>query len=207
MPGTESDAADLPVTDKAGVLNRVCTALESHDPNSARTLLLSEYPFSPQEKNSRRYTERESLRVFYRDGFIDRYSGIRLVNPGVLRSLSVIFPDEFPAHPNWLMAQTHFAFWELFPSIDHVVPVTRGGADDDTNWVSTSMLRNSAKAHWTLDELGWPLIPPGNHRTWDGLSKWLVDYVPEHRELLENAYIARWWRATVAIRNELLAAS
>ncbi|MFF0818704.1 HNH endonuclease [Rhodococcus sp. NPDC003318] len=58
------------------------------------------------------------------------------------------------------MSQTHFAYWELFPTIDHIVPVTRGGADDESNWVTTSMLRNSAKAHWTLDELGGDFSQP-----------------------------------------------
>lgn len=46
---------------------------------------------------------------------------------------------------------------ELFPSIDHLVPAACGGADDESSWISTSMLRNSAKAHWPLDELGWTL--------------------------------------------------
>jgi HNH endonuclease len=55
------------------------------------------------------------------------------------------------------------AFWEVGATIDHVVPVTRGGADDESNWVTTSMARNSAKMNWTLEELGWTLHPPGNH--------------------------------------------
>ena len=41
-------------------------------------------------------------------------------------------------------------------TIDHVIPVARGGADDESNVVTTSMLRNSAKSNWLLDEVGWP---------------------------------------------------
>lgn len=82
------------------------------------------------------------------DGFLDRYSGTKLVHPGVLRILSVLLPEEFPFHRNWLMTQSHVAFWELFPTIDHRVPVAHGGEDTESNWVSTSMLRNSVKAHW-----------------------------------------------------------
>lgn len=193
----------MPIDDKAGVLARVCDLLVAQDSESARDALRSGYPFAPQVKAGRRYTERQCLRIFYRDGFIDRYAGTRLINPGVLRSFSVIFPDDFPAHPNWLMQKTHFAFWELFPSIDHVVPVTRGGLDGESNWVSTSMLRNSAKAHWTLEELGWTLVKPGDHREWDGLSGWLVEYAPGHPELLANPYIARWLRATAQVRSEM----
>ncbi|WP_274542836.1 hypothetical protein [Rhodococcus opacus] len=35
------------------------------------------------------------------------------------------------------------------------------------------MLRNSAKAHWTLDELGWSLVAAGASTAWDGLAGWL----------------------------------
>ena len=94
-------------------------------------------------------------RVFARDGFVDRYSGDKLVFPGtLLRLLSALMPDEFPAHPNWKMSASHVMYWELCPTIDHLVPVARGGADNESNYVTISMLRNSAKAHWTLEELG-----------------------------------------------------
>lgn len=151
---------EVVVFQKADVLARACAALDVAEMDVGKEILRTEYPFIAVAKTSRRYTERQCLRVFYRDGFTDRYSGTRLVHPGALRVLSVVFPDEFPAHPNWEMKRSHFAFWELFPSIDHVVPVARGGADDETNWVTTSMLRNSAKSHWTLEELGRTLVAP-----------------------------------------------
>lgn len=91
--------------------------------------------------------------VFTRDGFVDRYSGDLLVFPGTLRLLAKLLPHEFPFHSNWKADACHPAFWQLFPTIDHVVPVSRGGADADSNWMSTSMLRNSAKANLTLEEL------------------------------------------------------
>jgi hypothetical protein len=155
-------------------------------------------------KSARRYTERQSLRVFYRDGFIDRYSGTQLVHPGVLRLLSIVLPEEFPAHPNWDMGKSHFGFWELFPSIDHLVPVARGGADDHTNWVTASMLRNSAKAQWTLDELGWELQPSGDMTVWDGLSSWYTNYLTGHPQLRDDQpYLRRWFTATVAVDAEV----
>ena len=55
--------------------------------------------------------------------------------------------------------------------------VTPGSADDETNWVTTSMAHNSAKMNWTLEELGWSLRPPGDLRKWDGLMRWFLDYV------------------------------
>lgn len=187
---------------KADVLARAGAAIAAGDLDGGRQILRNEYPFVPVEKASRRYTERQCLRVFYRDGFLDRYSGAKLVHPGALRALSLIAPEEFPAHPNWLMSQSHFAFWELFPTIDHLIPVARGGVDDESNWVTTSMLRNSAKAHWMLDELGWTLSPPGDYAEWDGLSGWFVDYVGAQPELMADKYLARWFRATVDVRRE-----
>lgn len=63
-----------------------------------------------------------------------------------MRVLSVIVPDDFPCHPNGRMDRTHRAFWDPFPTFDHVVPIARGGADDETNYATTSMMRNQIKA-------------------------------------------------------------
>jgi hypothetical protein len=108
---------------------------------------------------------------FHQDGFIDCYSGQRLIFPGTLRLLSLCLPEEFPFHSNWKMDRTHPAFWELFPTIDHIVPIARGGEDAETNWVTTSQLQNSAKANWTLKELRWTLVPAGSVEEWDGLIR------------------------------------
>lgn len=191
------------IEEKATILARVTAELTRGDLERGRQLLREQYPFDPIAKTSRSYTERQCLRVFYRDGFIDRYAGTQLVHPGVLRLLSVLLPDDFPAHPNWSMAHTHFAFWELFPSIDHLVPVARGGVDDETNWVTTSMLRNSAKAHWTLEEIDWHLVPAGDHRDWDGLTAWFTDYLQRRPDLQRDKCLARWLRATIDVRHTI----
>jgi hypothetical protein len=41
-------------------------------------------------------------------------------------------------------------YWELFPTLDHVVQVARGGQDEDKDWIKTSMVLNSAKSNWTI---------------------------------------------------------
>ena len=121
-------------------------------------MLVRDYPFIPVEKEARRYTELQSAHIFVRDGFIDRYSGERLVYPGALRALSVIFPDEFPYHPNWGMDKTHIALWELFPTIDHVVPRSKGGRDSWANLVLACDKCNVKKGDRTPREAGMPLI-------------------------------------------------
>ncbi|WP_234707846.1 HNH endonuclease [Mycolicibacterium elephantis] len=187
----------------AEVLRDVFAALRVGDPGSAKATLKSRYPFVPVEKIVRRYSERLSMELFLRDGFIDVYTGNRLINPGVLRLLHVLLGDDFPAHPNWKASETHIAFWELFPTVDHLVPVSRGGKDEKSNWVTASMLSNQAKAHWTVGELGWERHPPGAIEEWDGLSQWLVDYLADPT-VLEGAaephrgYIGRWLKATSA---------
>ncbi|MCJ0894759.1 HNH endonuclease [Rhodococcus sp. ARC_M5] len=204
MTGENAVATGTPEPpQKADILARACAALSSGDADAAKAIIDTDYPLVIGAAAQRRYTLTEMLRTFYRDGFLDRYSGDRLIHPGALRTLSMLLPEEFPAHPNGKMTETHFALWELFPTIDHVEPVARGGADEASNWVTTSMLRNSAKAHWRLHELGWTLHPPGDAQHWDGLSVWFTDYLTEHPALASSSsYLSRWLRATHTVRAE-----
>ena len=81
---------------------------------------------------------------------------------------------------------THPAFWELFPTIDHEVPVSRGGLDEQSNWVTNSQLMNAAKANWSLDQLGWKLLNPAPSDAWDGLTRWCLEFVHSREELMRN---------------------
>ena len=38
-----------------------------------------------------------------------------------------------------------------------------GGADSEENWATTSMLHNSIKNNWTLEQLNWKLYDAGNY--------------------------------------------
>jgi hypothetical protein len=209
-PCTARMTSEIPVVtgsarppQKADVLARACAALTAGDADAAKAIIDTDYPLVLSAAVQRRYTLPEMLSTFYRNGFLDRYTGDRLIHPGALRTLSMLLPEEFPAHPNGKMAETHFALWELFPTIDHLDPVARGGADKASNWFTTSMLRNSAKAHWRPDELGWTLHPPGDAQHWDGLSGWLTDYLTEHPALASSSgYLRRWLRATHAVQAE-----
>ena len=155
--------------DRANIIKSICEALSAGDKSGASAIAWRQYPFLAPPAATRKFTEAQALRVFVRDGFVDRYSGNRLLFPPVLRLLSVMLPAAFPFHRNWKMNKTHPAYWELFPTLDHIVPVARGGPDHEDNLVSTSMLRNSAKANWTLEELGWSIHPPGDMNQWDGM--------------------------------------
>jgi hypothetical protein len=188
--------------DKTTVLADVCAALSDNRRDRAGAILRERYPFVPLANVGRRYSVRQMLTVFARDGFVDRYSDVRLICVATLRLISKRLPDQFPFQSNWRTDACHFAFWELVPTIDHILPVSRGGTDDESNWATTSMLRNSAKANFTLDELGWSLHPPGDMREWDGLLGWFVDQARADRTVLEDPYLRQWFSAAGHIRGQ-----
>jgi hypothetical protein len=113
------------------ILTQVCSLLASGNARGAATTLQDGYPFQPIQAVERKYGAIQATQIFARDGFIDRYSGKRLIFPGTLRLISCCLPNEFPFHPNWKMTDTHPAYWELAPTVDHIVPIARGGADDE----------------------------------------------------------------------------
>lgn len=180
--------------EKADILKDISQALLQDHEAKARSLARSKYPFQFQEKAQRQITSLQSVRLFLRDGFIDRYSGHKLVFPGLLRLLSKSMPEEFPYHRNWKMSECHIAYYELSPTIDHVMPIARGGVDSESNWATTSMLRNSAKANWTLDELGWQLVPPGKLTEWDGLMPLYIELVESRPTFLQDATLYNFYK-------------
>ncbi len=183
------------MTERSAAIAAVCGALADGALDRAASTLKRDYPFAPEPVTPRRYGPAEATRVFVRDGFIDRYTGERLVFPPVLRVISAALPAAFPYHPNWKTEVTHPVYWEVGATIDHVVPVTRGGKDDETNWVTTSMARNIAKMNWTLEELGWRLHPPGDLMAWDGLLQWFMDYTSTRPDLRTQPSLRQWHRA------------
>jgi hypothetical protein len=80
------------------------------------------------------------------------------------------------------------------------VPVSRGGANDESNWITTSMLRNAAKANFTLDELGWQRVSVDQTFGWDGLMNWFVEFIESDPLMLaDDLYLSKWYRAAKAI--------
>jgi hypothetical protein len=188
------------VDDKAAVLREVCSALSDNRRDAAAVILRDCYPFVPLANVGRHYSVRQMLAVFTRDGFVDRYSGMRLVCPATLRLISKRLPEQFPFQRNWRTDACHIGYWELCPTIDHLLPVSRGGTDDESNWVTTSMIRNAAKAAFTLDDLGWSLHPAGKMAEWDGLLGWFVDQANTHRAMLGDPYLRQWFGAANQLR-------
>lgn len=62
----------------------------------AETIIQTYYPFVPVQREKRRYSLRAMLKQFFKDGFVDRYSGKRLIHPGMLRIMSIQMAEVFP---------------------------------------------------------------------------------------------------------------
>ncbi len=82
--------------DKAAILTEVCDALSADRAADASSILQARYPFMPFTNAGRRYSVREMLAVFQRDGFIDRYTGARLVSMPALRLISMRADGRLP---------------------------------------------------------------------------------------------------------------
>lgn len=95
------------------------------------------------------------------------------------------------------MSVCHPMYWDFWPILDHVIPLARGGKDHDDNLVTTSALRNSAKLNWTLEELGWKLLPGGDMHHWDGLMGWFMEYVEADQSVLVKKQLRAWHAAAL----------
>ncbi len=178
--------------DRSAVVTSVCDALSLEQVDTARGVVRSEWPFEPFRPRRQNLSTAETAALWKRDGFIDRYTGSRLIFPGVLRLLSIWIPDEIPYQRNGRSDACHFMHWELFPSHDHVVPLARGGRHEMDNLVTTSMLRNQIKANWLVEELGWNILPPDTTSTWDGYLHWYMQQRTRFKQQIsENAGLRR----------------
>ena len=189
---------------KSDIISRLCEFLIAGQADKGADFANEHYPFVEIDKlHTRQYSKFEMMSVYLRDGFIDRYSGEKLLFPGLIRLLTLELPEIFKYHTNWKMSETHMVYWDLFPTIDHIVPIARGGTNSEDNWITTNQLRNSAKSNFTLEELGWEILPQGKLEDWDGLCsvflKWVADgkLVEKYGNTDDWKYISGWFEALV----------
>lgn len=182
--------------EKSGIVLDIANMLLENNKMAAKSIICQEYPYTYYEVEKRTYTMTQKMNQFMKDGFIDRYTGNKLLNPGILKVISYYFPDEFPYQSHWKMTETHSAYWELVPTIDHIYPIAKGGIDDEKNWVTTSMKNNSIKSNYTIDEIHWKLYPKGDISAWDGLTGLFLELVNKDNELLKDSYIKSWYKVS-----------
>ena len=190
------------------MIEDVCKALAANQTNEAEQIIRARDRFIVIEKTKRKYSFNDKMETFLRDGFVDGYSGERLIFPGTLLLISKKISDDFPYHRNWAMDKCHIAYWKLYPTIDHIDPIARcaRGGDDKKNWITTSQLRNSAKANWTIKELGWTICAPETINKWDGMTRWFLDFTDKDKSLLAQSNIRKWYNAAAKFRDHPLLA-
>ena len=189
--------------EKCNIISDIADMLLENNKTAAKSIICQKYPHTYYEIEKRTYTITQKMKQFIRDGFIDRYTGEKLLNPGMLKTISYYFPNEFPYHSHWKMTETHIAYWELIPTIDHIYPIAKGGEDDEKNWVTTSMKNNSIKSNYTIDEIHWKLYPKGDISDWDGLTTIFLQLIRNDKELLNDAYIKSWYKVSEIYEDRL----
>lgn len=189
--------------DKALLIRDICALLLDDKREDCIESAMKHYPFVDSSPQKRQYSKYQMCKVFLRDGFIDRYSGDKLLFPGMIKILTIEFPDIFRYHRNWKMSDTHMIYWDLCPTVDHLIPVARGGQDNESNWVTTSMIRNSAKSNWTIEEIGWKLLDKGQLKDWDGLLHYFLELTNKNPEYEQDKYVYSWKWNLIRAMNKL----
>ena len=190
--------------DKSEIIKNIALLLLENNKPAAKDLLQNQYTHQTTEIHSRSYSLKDKMLQFITDGFIDRYTGKKLINPGLLKIISCYFPNEFPYDPHWKMTKTHPAYWDFVPTIDHIIPIAKGGLDRPENRVTTSMKNNSIKSNYSLDEINWNLFPKGNCQEWDGLTQVFIELVENDVELCNDPYINRWYKVSKNLYSALI---
>jgi hypothetical protein len=202
------------MNDKHEIIMDACLALSDEGREAGLEVIRERYPFDPQAK-PRQLTsggdpaaerrveasdfwaedQASMMRVFARDGFMNRYTGELLIFPAVLRLLSREFPTALPYQSSWDQGEIHIAYYELYACIDRLLPRSRGGTDSKDNLVTTTMPYVLARSESTVEEMGWRLTREGYVDEWDGMSSWYVEYVKANPGLRNTNYFNLWYLA------------
>ena len=107
--------------------------------------------------------------IFCRDNWHCRYCSDSVFFSPILKILETISPDHGYYHPNGKTGEMLPLFANKFASIDHIIPVTKGGVNDIDNYV-TSCWECNLKYGNTSHDGGKPLPSPINttNTKWDG---------------------------------------
>ena len=140
--------------------------------------------------------------IFARDRYTCRYCEARTVLIPVMYAISALYGSIFKAHRHWRRDETDIAYWTYATSIEHIVPVKRGGTNHAENLLTACWRCNEEKGTQTLLQLDWQ-IRPISERAWDGLGSKLpgligaMDATPRLDTVMKTtrAYFEGWVQA------------
>ncbi len=109
--------------------------------------------------------------ICVRDGWRCRYCGTRVIDRQMRARLHRCLPDV--ARWGRRNVDKHAALAALSASLDHIVPHSRGGTNDEPNLVTACNACQFGRGQWTLEEVGFfdPREYPPTLDTWDGLMR------------------------------------
>lgn len=67
----------------ADIIADVCAAIAIAASGEAENILRDNYPFAPFKKKKSSFSRKQKMQIFLRDGFVDGYSGERLIFPAI----------------------------------------------------------------------------------------------------------------------------
>jgi 5-methylcytosine-specific restriction endonuclease McrA len=189
--GLVAEAADALIAgDRNLAYARLCQAnLPTVRTYAARIIcqtdpLVHRYPLirHPKERQIRtpRPTESVKAKIYARDGCRCRYCGVRVIVPKAITVLANMFP-ELP-ELRTVSAEQHAAFFAMKAVVDHVIPWSVGGRNDESNLVTSCQCCNYGKWTYLIDEIDFidPWTRPPVRDEWDGLDR-LRRWRPERR--------------------------
>jgi hypothetical protein len=202
------------MAEKYEIIMDACLALSDEGREASQEIIARHYRFDSQAKprslprDKSVVTERKveasdfwnedhsaMMRVFARDGFMNRFTGELLIFPAVLRLLSKELPSVMPYQMAWRIGEIHVAYYDLYACIDRLLPESRGGSVAESNLVTTTMPYILARSNATIEEMGWRLTREGFVDEWDGMSSWYVQYLNANQELRKLNYFNLWYIA------------
>lgn len=127
-----------------------------------------------QARDPRRMpTESEQRAIFIRDGWRCRFCGIRVIAKETVRVFRAVFPKQ--CRWDGREFNKHAALYAFQASLDHVMPHSRGGRNEVSNFVTACTCCQYGRGDWLLQEMQLldPRDFPPHVDDWDGLTRLL----------------------------------
>ena len=172
--GDRARAADLiAATNTQGIRDWVESLWGADSPYRVFRHVPDAPPVIPRANRGKAQMPDTNLRraLHERDGYHCRFCGLPVIRAEVRRRVHREYPSALP----WgrTNAAQHAAFQAMWAQYDHVLPFSRGGANDLSNLVVTCAPCNFGRMEYTVEELGLadPLLRMPARTAWDGLER------------------------------------